>query len=530
MRKYFIIAYVIIGLLALLLIAANFNLIELEGFKRFKASFRKGHAPELENGRGWLNTDKPVRLSELRGKVVLLDFWTYCCVNCLHTMRDIKKLESKYPNELVVIGVHTGKFTNESETDNIRQAILRLGIKHPVVNDATFAIWHKYNVNAWPTFVLINPEGFVDGYYSGEGNYDALDSKINEIIIKYEEKGLLNNEPLSFVLESDNDVEKILSYPAKVVADEISNRLFIADSNNNRILITDLDGKLIDIVGDSSIGKVDGTFKEASFHHPRGMVYNDDTLYVADTENHLIRKLDLNKKTVSTIAGTGIQAGYMHGGENGTATALNSPLNSPWDLTFVDGRLYIAMAGSHQIWMMDLPNGRIKPFAGNSRQARVDGLLLDGSLAQPSGIVTDGLKLYFTDSETSSIRTADLNPAGMVNSIIGLALFLFGDKDGIGGDVRLQHPLGILLHDGMVYISDTYNHKIKVINPQDQSCKTFLGDGKAGNVDGKSSRFYEPDGLAFAKGMLYIADTNNHAIRVADIVTGEVSTLQITGF
>ncbi|MGR3177283.1 MAG: thioredoxin-like domain-containing protein [Candidatus Anammoxibacter sp.] len=526
MRKYFVVAYVIIGLLALLLIAANFNLIELEGFNRFKASFRKGNALELDGGRGWLNTDKPVLLSELRGKVVLLDFWTYCCVNCLHTMKDIKRLEAKYPNELVVIGVHTGKFTNESETDNVRQAILRHGIKHPVVNDATFAIWHKYNVNAWPTFVLIDPKGFVAGYYSGEGNYEAIDSKISEIVLESREKGILDEEPVSFVLESDNSVTRNLSFPSKVVADENSNRLFIADTNHNRIVITDLDGKLIDIVGDGSVGRVDGAFSGSSFYHPRGMVYNNNILYVADTENHLIRKLDLKGKRVSTIAGTGIQAGFMAGSGDGTATALNSP----WDLTFVNDQLYIAMAGSHQIWKMDMANGQVQPFAGNSHQARVDGALLDSSLAQPSGIATDGTKLYFTDSETSSIRTADLNPEGMVNSIIGLALFLFGDKDGIGNDVRLQHPLGIVYYEDMIYISDTYNHKIKLVNPLDQSCKTLLGDGKAGNMDGKACQFYEPDGLAFANGSLYIADTNNHVIRVADIISGEVSTLQITGF
>lgn len=525
MSKYFVIAYVIIGILVFLLITSNFNIKSIGSLKIFKSSLRKGYAPELEGGSGWLNTDKPVLLSDLRGKIALLDFWTYCSINCTHTMNDIKKLEVKYHNELVVIGVHSGKFTNESESENIRQAIFRHGIKHPVVNDARFAVWHRYNVNAWPTFVLINPEGFVAGRYSGEDNYEAIDSKISEMISEFKAKGLLDETPLSFALESDNDTSSALSFPGKVMADEAANRLFISDSNHNRIVITDLDGRLIDVAGDGATGDSDGKFSESRFNKPQGMAYSNNVLYVADSGNHLIRKLDLNEKIVSTIAGNGKQAGFMAKG----GQAAISPLNSPWDLALVKEKLYIVMTGSHQIWMMDLSDGQIQPFAGDGRQARIDGPLLSSSLAQPGGITTDGTKLYFADSATSSIRSADLDPDGTVNSIIGLALFQFGDNDGIGRAVRLQHPSGILFHNGLLYLTDVYNHKIKVVNPKDQSCKTFLGTGKSGKTDGKTCQFYEPSGLTFARGRLYIADTNNHSIRIADISSGEVSTLQITG-
>src|SRR5215475_7196021 len=132
-------------------------------------------APEITGGRGWLNTDKPLSLAALKGKVVLLDFWTYGCINCIHIIPDLKKLEAKYPNQLVVIGVHSAKFLNEKGTENIRQAILRYEIEHPVVNDKDFEIWQSYTARSWPTLVLINPKGKEVGRHSGEGIYDIFD-------------------------------------------------------------------------------------------------------------------------------------------------------------------------------------------------------------------------------------------------------------------------------------------------------------------------------------------------------------------
>ena len=228
MRKYFIIAYVIVGLLVSAMIAVQFNIKGMGRFNLLKIALRKGTALELDDNAGWFNTDNPIQINDLHGKIVLLDFWTYCCINCLHTLKDIKKLESKYPDELVVIGVHTAKFTNEGNPDSLKQAILRYGIKHPVVNDRTFTIWHKYNVRAWPTFVLIDPKGIVIGYYSGEGNYEVIDAKINLTIDTFKDKGLLNYEHISFKLKSDNSDNTVSNntasntflFPGKVFADE----------------------------------------------------------------------------------------------------------------------------------------------------------------------------------------------------------------------------------------------------------------------------------------------------------------------
>jgi DNA-binding beta-propeller fold protein YncE len=442
----------------------------------------------------------------------------------MHIIPDLKKLESKYPKELMIIGVHSAKFENERDTENIRQAILRYEIEHPVVNDSNFTIWQAYGARAWPTLVLIDPEGYVVGSDTGEGHYMILDKLIGQLISDYRSKNLINETPIPLYLEKYKRGEGILSFPGKVLADEASNRLFIADSNHNRIIITDLEGTVLDIAGNGKIGKSDGAFTDASFNHPQGMTIHGDYLYVADTENHLIRKLDLKAKVVNTIAGTGKQAKPMDTGGMGTF----SPLNSPWDLSYLEGQLYIAMAGAHQIWVMDLETTVFQPFAGSGKEGRIDGPLDKAALAQPSGITVSGKRLYFADSEVSSIRYVDLEKKE-VKTVVGVDLFVFGDVDGQGDAVRLQHPLGIFNHNGLIYIADTYNHKIKLLNPLDTTCRTYSGNGKAGHVDGKDSQFYEPGGLSIANNKIYVADTNNHAIRMVDMKTTEVNTLQIKG-
>ena len=481
-------------------------------------------APEITGGRGWLNTDKPLSLAALKGKVVLLDFWTYGCINCIHIIPDLKKLEAKYPNQLVVIGVHSAKFENEKETENIRRIILRYELEHPVYNDAEFKVWQSYGIRAWPTQILIDPAGYVLGSVSGEGNYELIDQVVGKVVAEFRKRGELNEEPLKLTLERAKVGDLPLAFPGKILADQKSERLFIADSNHNRIVITKLDGTLIAVVGNGAAGAADGSFEKASLYRPQGMALDGDTLYVADTENHLIRRVDLKVKTVETIAGTGKQSrDYFQQGP-----ARTIALSSPWDLQLVGRQLYITMAGPHQIWKMDLDKQEISTFAGSGREARKDGPLLEAGFAQPSGIASDGKHLYVADSESNIIRAIDI-ASGEVETLVGGDLFEFGDTDGTGDDVRLQHPLGVLAVGDKILIADTYNHKIKELDAKQRSVKTFLGRGKPGQVDGASPSFYEPGGLSVANGRLYVADTNNHAIRVIDLKTRQTSTLNIKG-
>jgi thiol-disulfide isomerase/thioredoxin/DNA-binding beta-propeller fold protein YncE len=507
-------------------------------------------APELEGGRGWLNTDAPLSIAGLRGKVVVLDFWTYGCVNCMHVIPDLKRLEEKYRNQLVVVGVHSAKFENEKETENIRRIVLRYGIEHPVVNDADFRIWQSYAVRAWPTLVLIDPAGYVVGRASGEGHYDLLDKAIGELVDDARKRGTLNEQPLKLALERAKVGDLPLAFPGKVLADAAGERLFIADTNHNRVVVTRLDGTLLYTIGSGARGASDGNFEHASFHRPQGLALYADLLYIADTENHLIRRADLKARAVETIAGTGEQSRdySLRGGP-----ARTTPLSSPWDLSLVGRTLYVAMAGPHQIWRLDLDKREVSLFAGSGREARADGRRLGdiedetaSAFAQPSGLASDGKTLYVADAESNVIRavaldadaktegakmkTASLSSVGEeVRTLAGGDLFDFGDRDGEGDDVRLQHPLGLALEAGRLYVADTYNHKIKMLDPRTREVKTFAGTGRPGQTDGERASFYEPGGISNARGKLYVADTNNHAVRVVDLATRQTTTLVIRG-
>lgn len=475
-------------------------------------------APGLDGGVAWLNTASPLKLEDMKGRVVVLDFWTLCCINCIHTLPDLAKLEAKYPGVLVVIGVHTPKFDNEKNTESIKKAILRYEVKHPVVNDADHKIWRRYGVRSWPTLVLIDPDGNYIGTASGEGNFEVLDLYIGKLVKAAKAKGTLKEEPLDFKLERET-VATPLSFPGKVLADAASNRLFIADSTHHRIVITNLEGQKIDVAGSGVEGFQDGSFEDARFSDPQGMALIGDTLYVADRKNHSLRALDLKNRKVAVAAGVGEQDRHdrMGGGE-----ALKTGLNSPWDLLLHDGKIYIAMAGHHQIWTYDVQKKYVLPFAGTGREDIEDGPLRKAAFAQPSGLASDGTLLYVADSEVSAIRAVPFDPAGLVKTVVGEGLFEFGDVDGQGDKVRLQHALGVAYKDGKLYVADTYNSKIKLIDPKERTCTTFLGGPE-------TKLFNEPGGVSIAGDKMYVADTNNHRIQVVDLKTKQTHPLPLVG-
>lgn len=488
----------------------------------------KVNAPDFPPGLDWLNTDHPISLRELRGKIVLLDFWTFCCINCIHVIPDLRKLEEAYPDELVVIGVHSAKFTTEQGTENIREAILRYGLRHPVVNDKDLEIWNAYTANAWPTFILIDPEGKVYGRYSGEGVYDAMRPEIDGMIKEFDRRGRINRTPIKFVLERDHAPQSFLSFPGKIAADGKKHRLVISDSDHNRILVVSMPGATIEeVIGSGDAGLVDGQFAQAEFRKPQGVAIDGDSIYVADTENHAVRVIDLSTRTVSTLAGTGSQATTFNVAGRGRAVALNSP----WDLVYHMGTLFIAMAGSHQVWTLNVRTLEARPYAGSGREDLHDAPLQEAALAQPSGITMNDDLLYIADSEDSGVRSIPADGKGNVRTLVGEGLFDFGDVDGKGDEVRLQHPIGICYHDGLLYVADTYNNKIKTIDPTTRVCRTLIGTGKSGMNDGPAGEatLNEPCGLCFLDGILFMTDTNNHLIREWDPSTGKVTTLQLHG-
>ncbi len=505
------------------------------------STHQKTKVPPFPAGLQWINTAGPVELGDLRGKFVLLDFWTYCCINCMHVLPELQKLEKAHADTLVVIGVHSAKFDEERDAKNVREAVLRYHIEHPVVNDADHVLWDRFQVNAWPTLILIDPEGYEVGRVSGETTFQRLDTVLKALVTDARRKGLLDTSPVRFDLEMHRTQSTPLRFPGKVLADPSGQRLFIADSNHNRIVVARFDGTLLETIGSGAVGHADGDFASASFNQPQGMALRASTLYVADTENHLIRKVDLDAHRVGTIAGLGFQ-GRGEPPIGRTAHALKASLNSPWDLWIDGDDLYIAIAGWHQIWKMRLATSEIAPYAGNGREDIVDGPRLPGrayelgssSFAQPSGLASDGTWIYVADSEGSSLRAVPLDPKGNVRTLVGTAqlpaarLFTFGDVDGPPAVARLQHPLAVAFSDGVLYVADSYNNKIKRVDPKTGVTQTIAGTGKPGSRDAPPE-FDEPAGLAVAGRRLFVADTNNHLIRVVDLDHRAVSTLTIPG-
>lgn len=480
----------------------------------------------------WLNTARPLKAEDLAGRILLVDFWTYACINCIHVIPDLHRLEKEFGNDLTVIGVHSAKFDNEKDSENIRAAVRRYELEHPVVNDADFKVWNAYGVNAWPTWILIKPDGEVDRTYSGEGHYDEVRADVERL--RKEFAGRLRQDPLPIALESEKMAPAELSFPGKLAFDVERGLLWISDSNHHRLVAVRLDGTIVETVGKKDeAGKQDGDFANARFHRPQGLLYGPGKLYVADTENHLIRVVDLAKREVKTIAGTGVQ-GFLHELKN--APALTTPLSSPWDLAFYPdaSSLAIAMAGSHQLWSLDLTKGTLNILAGNGRESIDDGAYPENSLSQPSGLSAVDSRLYFVDSETSSLRLLAREPDSKtprlaIKTLIGEGLFDFGFKDGDKATARLQHPIGVWAEEGQAYVADTYNHSIRRYDMKSAKLSTLAGDGQRGESDGEfaKARFNEPNAILKIADRFYVADTNNHRIRILDPLSGQVSTLEI---
>jgi len=480
-------------------------------------------APQLDAGLGWLNTDRPLRLDgELRGQVVVLDFWTYCCINCMHILPDLAFLEHKYAGEPVVfIGVHSAKFANEASRETIKAAILRYEIKHPVVIDDQMKIWRAYAARSWPTVVMIDPRGYVIGQVAGEGNREIIDQTIAQALQQGRAAGTLAKEPLQLRREASVRAVSGLAFPGKVYADAEMSRLFVADSNHNRIVIAEMPdaggrARVIKVVGAGAVGADDGPAERATFNHPQGLCTGQGNLYVCDTENHLIRKVDLETFEVATIVGTGKMTYDFAGGGMGTQQGINTP----WDVVREGSTLYVAMAGQHQIWRIDLPVGFSRALAGSGRENIVDGPTESSAFAQSSGICVMGGKLYIADSEVSAIRCIDM-ATERVSTVIGEGLFSFGDVDGVHPKAKLQHPLGVAAWGMSLVVADTYNHKIKLVDPGARSARTLYGLGKAARVRPNGGpAFFEPGGLSVAGDELFVADTNNHRVLRINLRTG----------
>ena len=513
--------------------------ITLGGRLMGTASAQARPAPTLEPNLGWLNTDRPLDFeNELKGHVVLLDFFTYCCINCYHLQDDLRYLQDKYGNRpFVVIGVHSAKFETEGSRESVRNAIHRYGIEHPVVVDDEMQIWRKYGVRAWPSVALIGADGEVIGTLSGEGNRDVLDYNIARALTEANRAGTLAEERVSITPDAQVAAASALSFPAKAEPFMLDGRdlLAVADTSNHRVIITtapDAKGRseVVREIGTAAAGHADGPANLAQFNDPRGLAFDAErrVLYLADTRNHRVRTIDVDSWDVGTLAGTGERGFDRVGGGVGT----DQPLASPWDLHLSpDGdQLWIAMAGTHQLWTVDLETREATAIVGSGKENSFDAPIDVAMLAQPSGLAlsSDQSRLYFADSESSSVRAWDL-ASDETLTVVGFnvptpltnGLSEFGDVDGAYPDARLQHPLGVAVIAGdggdRLFVADTYNDKIKLVDPVARTSTTFAGVPRGSAAPDGTLRLNEPGGIeTLATGELLIADTNNHRLVVLD--------------
>lgn len=467
-------------------------------------------APEFPENLAWLNCDRPLRLGEeLRGRVLLLDFWTYCCINCVHMLDELDRLEQEFVDApFTVLGVHAPKFDNERDPANVQHALERLGVRHPVVVDADRKIWSDYTVGAWPTTILVDARGYVREEIRGEVGIDSLREKIGALLEE------VTDPAPAPVSRSTVEATGTLLYPGKVAADET--RLFIADSGHHRILVCDHEGRVEKILGDGQAGADDGRHDTARFRDPQGMASDGKSLWVADRGNHLLRQVSLDLYWVKTMAGDG-QLGQSRAAVDPTRP-LTISLRSPWDVHIVGQHLLLAMAGSHQIWLYDIQKAEIGAWAGSGTEDHIDGPMQEAAFAQPSGLAQVGPWIMIADSEVSSLRAIDLQK-GEAQTIAGGGLFEFGDADGDPEQMAFQHPMDVEVLGQDLYVADTFNHKIRVVNLPTMQCRTLVDRGT----------LLEPAGICAVGERLLVADTNHHRVVWLDPLTGTVSPLELHG-
>ncbi|MGV9930174.1 thioredoxin-like domain-containing protein [Streptomyces olivaceoviridis] len=429
-------------------------------------------APELTGKGGWLNTgDQQYTLADLRGRIVVLDFWTFCCINCLHVLDELRELEEKHRDTLVVIGVHSPKFAHEAEHQAVVDAVERYDVAHPVLDDPELATWKQYAVRAWPTLVVIDPEGYVVAQHAGEGHVHAIERLVTELEAEHEAKGTLRRGDGPYVAPEPEPTA--LRFPGKALLLP-SGTFLVSDTTRHQLVELAEDAEtVVRRIGSGTRGFADGGPQEASFSEPQGLALLDDgSVVVADTVNHALRRLDPATGEVTTLAGTGKQW-WQGSATSGPAREVD--LSSPWDVAVFGGKVWIAMAGVHQLWTYDPAGRTVAVAAGTTNEGLVDGPAAEAWFAQPSGLAATADRLWLADSETSALRWVGLD--GQVHTAVGTGLFDFGHRDGAADQALLQHPLGVTaLPDGSVAVADTYNHALRRYDPATGEVTTLATD------------------------------------------------------
>lgn len=400
-------------------------------------------------------------------------------------------MEEKYGDALVIVGVHSPKFAHEGEEAAVKAAVERYEVGHPVLDDPELVTWQNYTARAWPTLVLVDPNGYIVAQYSGEGHEHALDAQLAELIAEHEQAGTLTRGKSPYVAPVPEPTE--LRFPAKVVA--LGDGFLVADAGNHGVVELAADATtVVRRFGSKKRGFSDGL--DASFSEPNGLTVLPGEVaekvgydvVVADTVNHALRGINLGTGEVSTLVGTGKQ--WMDGDGTGV-------LSSPWDVAWWQDKVWIAMAGVHQLWTYDPFTKVTEVAAGTTNEGLRDGAPEQAWFAQTSGLAVDGERLWLADSEISALRWLDTE----VHTAIGTGLFDFGLRDGKAEEALLQHPLGVtVLPDGSIAISDTYNGAVRRYDPA------------SGLVETMATGLAEPSGAVVAGNDLLVVESAAHRL------------------
>ena len=466
-------------------------------------------APEIaQRGLQWFNVEKPIPIASLRGRIVILDFWTEGCINCIHIIPILRGIEQKFPEQVAVIGVHSPKFAEEKNASSVEDAIKRYEIHHPIVHDPSLSLWKEYGVQAWPTLVIIGPDGAVLGQLAGEPDPVKFPQVIASLVEAAGKNGDL--KPAKLALKIEEEPKGRFLFPGKLKAvPGAKPQWALADSGHNQIVLLDDSGADVKRFGSGAQGFKDGDATNATFDHPQGLIASDEAIFVADTGNHAIRRIDRASGAVTTLAGDG-KRGMTLGD---ASPAKSTSLASPWDLEKKGDKVYFANAGTHQIGVLDLDKQTVARLAGSGAENLVAGSAAKAAFAQPSGLALskDGGTLYVADAESSAIRAIDLRDAS-TQTLVGAGLFDFGKNDGSFASARLQHPLGVAVEGDLLLVADTYNSRVRTLDLGKKTVAEFDG-GKFTCTDPICYPTREPAGIVAAGAdRVLLVDTGNQRI------------------
>ncbi len=465
-------------------------------------------APDLLPSLHWLNAE-PQTLAQHRGRVLALVFWNASSAYCHNLLDELMRLQARFPLGLSMIGIHQPKFDSELDGRLVLKAANRLGLPFPVANDRAWATWQHYGIQSWPSVALVDTRGRLRQVLAGDHQGGALDAAIAGLI---DEVGgaVMAAGP---VRRSGAEPRLPLAFPSGLAVGE--NHLYVADTGHHRILECTHSGRVLREFGTGHGDMVDGPPGDAAFRNPRGLCLVRESLYVADTGNHALRRIRLLDGAVETVLGTG-RPGQVREGAHEAGAQL--PLNQPWDVIGTLDRLFIAMAGSNQVWEYDLGQAKLKLLAGSGELGILDGPVRNAMFAHPAGLAQVQQTLYVADSATSAIRAIQVTQ-GQVQTLVGQGLYDFGEQDGQRRDARLQLPLALALDPSspLLWVVDSYNGSLRRLR---------LGGGEMTTHD-LPQPLDQPAALAAGAGSLWIANSGAHEVLRYDLGSGKLGRLPI---